>query len=851
MVRSSAASFVRVGRSFLDPTLAQYCFLVKFRDSGPPSFNPHSPDSIRSNFPLLPGRAQHTQWPAARLAIVSSAVAVGRNPGGHIPSRVHTYPFLVFPILLSAAVLTQSSPNTSDPSLRAPEDPEATIVMAERAINDGRPWQATELLDSLVRRPELQSPRLLIVAARAAARWGGWTRVEELLAGARWLDSLGGEGHALLARAALARGDPRAGGTHARAAVRVATEETLGERLVLTARSFDQMSRRDAAARAALRDSAAHSYRRAAEALPLIRDWLVLRAVGVTDDSAQRAKYLSAITITPALQRRGWANAAGAEGAEQWAEASRLYLALGAKFRATAVRLKGTEGRAGRPAVRRELLQALEGRLGPDDTRTVIDLLDLYFAPLDSAEELLVARRAAVSGTATRAAAGYERVATAGALDDEDRFRFGTVLVRLGRNREAIAQFELVGTARRGEAAYQAARTRMRMGEVTAAMGELGSVIRTYGPDPEAAGTALYLLGDLLNDRGDDSAARASFRQLALRYPGHRLAESGRLRAALLAYHSGDASTAAAELDELRSLGGAETEAATYWAGRAWARTGDSAAASVRWAAAASMKNEYYAHLAVQALGRRGWHPPANIDSRPHLEWLEDALVRVDLLEALSLSSEASHELRWIRDRAESSVDAMVETARVVDSAGRHDIAVRLAIRAQGRGAGSDRVLVRLLYPMPFANLLASEANRQGLDPMLVASIIRQESAFDPKARSGADARGLMQVLPSVGRQLAPRLGIRGFEPILLYQPEVNLRMGTVHLAASLREYSRLVHALAAYNAGGTRVKRWLETAGTDDPEWFVERIPIPETRDYVRRILVNLARYEVIHSDK
>jgi soluble lytic murein transglycosylase len=176
---------------------------------------------------------------------------------------------------------------------------------------------------------------------------------------------------------------------------------------------------------------------------------------------------------------------------------------------------------------------------------------------------------------------------------------------------------------------------------------------------------------------------------------------------------------------------------------------------------------------------------------------------------------------------------------------------VRLAIRAQGRGAGSDRVLVRLLYPMPFANLLASEANRQGLDPMLVASIIRQESAFDPRARSGADARGLMQVLPSVGRQLALRLGIRGFEPILLYQPEVNLRMGTVHLAASLREYSRLVHALAAYNAGGTRVKRWLETAGTEDPEWFVERIPIPETRDYVRRILVNLARYKAIHSDE
>ncbi len=771
------------------------------------------------------------------------------EPDGVIVLGVHLLSF-VFPLLLSAGALSQLSFGPSIRSSRGRLDPEATIVMAERAISDGRPWQATELLDSLVRRPGLQSPRLLLVAARAAAGWGGWTRVEEFLAGESWLDSLGGEGHALLARAALENGDPRMGATHALVAVRLAVDENLGQRLVLEARSFDRLSRRDSTTGKALRDSASRAYRGAAEALPLVRDWLILRAVGVTDDSAQRSQLLSTITLTPALRRRMWANVAGAEGAAQWGEARRLYLALGAPFRATAVRLKEAKSADERSVIRGQLLQALEGRLGSDDTRTVIDLLDLHFAPLTPSEELRVARRAVVSGTASRAAVGYERAAGAGLLDDDDRFRFGTVLVRLGRNRQAIAQFRLVGNARQGEAAYQSARTRMRMGEVTAAMGDLRSVIQTYGPDPEAAGTALYLLGDLLNDRGEDSAARASFRQLAQRYPGHRLAESGRLRAALLAYQSGDASTAAAELDELRSLSGAETGAATYWAGRAWARTGDSAAASVRWAAAASMRNEYYALLAVRALGREGWRPPTTTRSHPHLGWLEEALVRVDLLETLGLGAEASYELGWIRDRAESSVETTVEAARVADSAGRHDMAVRLAIRAQGRGAASDRILVRLLYPMPFASLLVSESKRQGLDPMLVASIIRQESAFDPRARSGADARGLMQVLPSVGRQMAPQLGIRAFEPVLLYQPEVNLRLGTVHLAGSLREYQHMVHALAAYNAGATRVRRWLETSGMNDPELFVERIPIPETRDYVRRILVNLARYESIYTE-
>jgi soluble lytic murein transglycosylase len=103
-----------------------------------------------------------------------------------------------------------------------------------------------------------------------------------------------------------------------------------------------------------------------------------------------------------------------------------------------------------------------------------------------------------------------------------------------------------------------------------------------------------------------------------------------------------------------------------------------------------------------------------------------------------------------------------------------------------------------------------------------------------------------MQVMPSVGRALAG--GGRAWDAARLYQPEVNVPLGMRHLATFLARYPRPEYALAAYNAGETRVRRWRQRAGADDPELFVERIPYDETRDYVRIVLRNAAMYEGLY---
>jgi soluble lytic murein transglycosylase len=156
-----------------------------------------------------------------------------------------------------------------------------------------------------------------------------------------------------------------------------------------------------------------------------------------------------------------------------------------------------------------------------------------------------------------------------------------------------------------------------------------------------------------------------------------------------------------------------------------------------------------------------------------------------------------------------------------------------------------------LLFPLPYAPQLRADSESVGLDPLLVASLIRQESEWNPQVVSGANAYGLMQLLPSVGKQMAKKQGIRHFNTSQLLDASINLRLGTAYFKQDLDHFDGHVeYALAAYNAGVDRVEDW-KTIGTyhDMPE-FVESIPFSETRDYVQAILRNHAIYRRLHPD-
>ncbi len=152
-----------------------------------------------------------------------------------------------------------------------------------------------------------------------------------------------------------------------------------------------------------------------------------------------------------------------------------------------------------------------------------------------------------------------------------------------------------------------------------------------------------------------------------------------------------------------------------------------------------------------------------------------------------------------------------------------------------------------LFFPVRHLEFVNKHATRNHVDPSLILAVIRQESAFNESAQSKANARGLMQVLPSTGRLLARHAGMPQYTVAILHEPEANIALGTRYLAERLQKYGgRVELALAAYNAGDNRVDHWLREFGNVDMVEFVERIPFSETRGYVKQVMSNRTHYQL-----
>lgn len=163
--------------------------------------------------------------------------------------------------------------------------------------------------------------------------------------------------------------------------------------------------------------------------------------------------------------------------------------------------------------------------------------------------------------------------------------------------------------------------------------------------------------------------------------------------------------------------------------------------------------------------------------------------------------------------------------------------------------AEQDRVPVHFLkmyYPTPHHDVIEQEASRQGIDPALVMALVLQESAWDPEARSGAGATGLMQLMTPTAREMAARMGL-DWDDSMLVDPAYNIAIGTRYLRSLLREFDHdPVLTLAAYNGGIGNVRKWLrrELRGRQADE-ALESIPFSETRGYVKRVLIYRSVYQ------
>jgi soluble lytic murein transglycosylase len=704
------------------------------------------------------------------------------------------------------------------------------------------------MLAPILRNASRRSPRAVLVAARAASAWHGWDETIRLLAGEPWLDSaFDGEGHALLARAALElnrRHLELVALGHARRAV-VASSDSVARanRLVVLARAFGRMGQSD---------SARAAWEGAAGLAPAIADWLLLQAALVIPTGPERQALFARLTSDVARRRTPWIEAQARERTGDLVGSARLFDSLGAAVEALRVRLSADSDSAARASVRRQLNTIVASRSGSSAARQAATLLDRTFSPLTPREQLGIARSAATVGPSSRSASGFAAGFARGLGTASDRYAYGTVLAALGQHDAAIAQFTRAARSRSmaGRAGYQRARSLLRTGRLAESRAALRAIVRARH-DPTSAASALFLLADLATDEGRDASARAAFLELDRRFPASAFAPRSALRAAIIAFVHDSVVRAAREFDALRARhpNSNEALAAAYWAGRAWHRAGNTTRAIDRWRRVVATEPHGYYAMLVRA--RTRWRLRALPKGAPPASnaGIDSAMARAAWLDQLGLSADARREYDYIERNARRSVEAALSAAAAFEAHHNGARAIRLATGALRRTDEPDYTVYRLLFPLPYQETIRFESDEHGIEPALVAALIRQESSFFPGATSPAGARGLMQIMPAVGRRSAIARSADVWSDALLYQPDVSLRLGIAHLAALLQRYHDPVRALAAYNAGESRADRWARKRGASDVEVFVERIPYVETRDYVRIVLRNMTWYQRLYA--
>ena len=382
-------------------------------------------------------------------------------------------------------------------------------------------------------------------------------------------------------------------------------------------------------------------------------------------------------------------------------------------------------------------------------------------------------------------------------------------------------------------------------------------------PGDSWAEEALNNLGTHYIVTNQDEAAAQAFAELFEKFPSGPRAERAAWKAGWWSYRKGDYAAT------VRTFEGA---AATfprsdfrpsylYWAARAHGALGHGETADARFRLVFhDYGSSYYGRLARKNVARAaGADPPADRAVPASLQTAATVppppptADRIRLLLANGLYDDALDELRFAQRQWGTSPAIEATIAWAYHQKGELRRGITLMRRAYPQSLTSTGHLLpapmrQVLFPLVYWELIKKHANTYDLDPYVMAALINQESTFDPGVKSVANAWGLMQVVPSTGRQLARALGIPRFSTATLKQPETNIRLGMLYFSRLVRQFGGTHYALASYNAGTSRVIRWKGERPNLDEDEFIDDIPFPETQNYVKRILGTAEDYRMLY---
>jgi soluble lytic murein transglycosylase len=320
-------------------------------------------------------------------------------------------------------------------------------------------------------------------------------------------------------------------------------------------------------------------------------------------------------------------------------------------------------------------------------------------------------------------------------------------------------------------------------------------------PNDSRAGTALYFLGRIAEADGKPAEAHAYYDRLTAQFPHYFYAVLGRER-------TRDKVAAAA----------ADADVKTWLDGVDWPEHRDLSSTE------------------------------ANDETKLRIE-------RARLLREAALPDVADAEMKFgMATGTEQPQLLALELAQSADSPFRA-LRIMKSISGDYLALPLENAPIRfwqMLFPLPYKDQVFESAKARGVDPFFVAALIRQESEFNPGAKSRANALGLMQLEPATGRMVGRQQGMGVVPASLLFDPGVSIRLGTQYLRGQLDSWDGdWYRTLAAYNAGPGRVHQWLKWSDYRDPVEFMESIPFTETREYVQAVLRNADMYRELYSGK
>jgi soluble lytic murein transglycosylase len=503
-------------------------------------------------------------------------------------------------------------------------------------------------------------------------------------------------------------------------------------------------------------------------------------------------------------------------------------------------------------------------------------------APADAAQQKRRADRLYQAGLYAIAAQAYDRIPSLfpNAVNDEVRLRAGICYYKANSFKQAVGALSQIRARTpkvMGEALYYLGLAQLSSNNEAGAAQALAA-LRRSSPASERIAGLLFATGRYHEKRERNEQASAFYSQMVRQFPQAENAAEAHFWLAWRAHQARDYRAAAHLLTEHVANYGGVTEnrgKAGFWAAVNSERAGDQERALalyramlMRYGAGWYGANAERRIAQLAREGAQGRSVASDLLLRHAVEGLQtvklppetvkdaERVTKAEQLMRIAFYQSAMNELDAARAAAPDSPIVNLRIAQIFRLQGEPVAAINALKRVypdygQTLPEEMTREVWTVFYPLHWWSNITEESKRHGLDPYLIAGLIRQETVFDPKARSRANALGLMQLLPYVGQAVARKTGAGAISSNDLFNPVLNIQLGTAYVKELMDKFERLEYVAAAYNGGETRVRRWIRELPASEIEEWVESIPLSETRLYVQGVYRNTRQYQRLYDEQ